>query len=271
MRVAAVRSDISKIYLSDVESRTQRNFSSEPPGQSLYLQKPSSETLLSVLNAKAILSVIGTDTNANVNTSSNSAFRIKTSPGSFTVLSVTAGVSVSKETIVADLNTGFLNNGLNVVASITGTNQIRLDTVAPNSGPTAVLRIDTAANGSTLNALIAAAWAASPPNLSGLSVSALSTALYPTATTVDVSDATLDALSTFTSMSTASKADFYAALRDVVAPYLVETGLVLLSFAYGSLSKMRSSSFQPGGARVGLPAGVGVAVVEDDGVTPFTI
>jgi hypothetical protein len=43
-----------------------------------------------------------------------------------------------------------------------------------------------------------------------------------------------------------------------------------LSFAQGKLSEMVKTTFQPGGARAGLPAGIAVAVLEDDGVTVYT-
>jgi hypothetical protein len=106
--------------------------------------------------------------------------------------------------------------------------------------------------------------------LTGLTVAALQVAVYPTTTTIDVSSATITALSTFANLTTTQQADLVAAIAEVIAPYFVETGYVLLSFVSGNLSEMRDAAFQPGGTYVGLPAGPAVAVVEDDGVTPFT-
>lgn len=104
-----------------------------------------------------------------------------------------------------------------------------------------------------------------------LSVATLKAAIYPTSTTVDVSSATIGALAGITSLGTDPKAACIAEIQDLVAPKLVETGPVLLSFVKGKLSKLRSSSFQPGGSRVGLPAGIAAAIVADDGTTAYTI
>lgn len=277
MRVGIVRSDIGKVYLADVENRSQRNFSSQPAGQSRNFEKPTDAKLLAVLNAKAILSAKGDNTSATSNTTGgNNVLRIRTSSTSaYSVLTVTSNAALPKATLVADLNTAFANAGLPLRARLTtsgaDTNKVTIDTVAPNSGPTGYLQIDTAANGSTLNALLHSGWAVSPPTLTGLSVAALKTAAYPSATTIDVSTGTLSGLSTFVSMLLTERQALEAAIADSIAPSLVETGPVLLSFVHGQLSKLRSTAFQPGGARIGLPAGVAVAVVESDGSTPFTV
>jgi hypothetical protein len=105
----------------------------------------------------------------------------------------------------------------------------------------------------------------------GLSVAALQAVTYPTPVTVDVSILSLTALSTFALMALPAQLAMYEAIADVVAPRFVETGMALLSFAYGNLSKMRSASFQPGGAHGGLPAGICAAIVDDDGVTPMVV
>lgn len=276
MRVGIVRSDIGKVYLADVESRTQRNFSSEPAGQSRNFTKPTDAALLAVLNAKAILSAKGDNTSATSNTTGgNNVLRVRaSSTAAYTVIAVTSNAALPKATLAAELNTAFANAGLPLVATVlTGgdANKVQIDTVAPNAGPTAYLEIDTAANGSTLNALLHSGWAVSPPALTGLPVATLKSAVYPSGTTINVASATIVALSTFASMQAAAQLALVTAVQDVIAPALVETGPVLLSFAYGQLSKLRSTSFQPGGARIGLPAGVAVAIVENDGSTPFTL
>lgn len=275
MRVGIVRSDIGKVYLADVENRSQRNFSSQPAGQSRSFGKPTDARLLVLLNSLAVLSAKGANTSATVNTTGgNNVLRVRTTTGSFTVITVTSNAALPKATLAAELNTAFVNAGLKLVATVlTGgdANKIQIDTVAPNAGPAGRLELDTAANGSTLNALLSAGWAASPPALTGLSLAALKAAVYPTGTTIDVSSGTITALSTFADMQATAQTALVAAIADEVAPSLVETGPVLLSFAYGQLSKLRSTSFQPGGARVGLPAGVAVAIVTNDGSTPYTL
>jgi hypothetical protein len=276
MRVGIVRSDIGKVYLSDVENRSQRCFSSEPAGQSRNFVKPTDDALLAVLNAKAILSAKGDNASATSNTTGgNNVLRVRTNPvGTYSVITVTSNAALSKAQLAADLNTGFLNAGLPLVATVLAApdlNKIQIDTVYPETGPSATLQIDTTANGSTLNAALHSTWAAGPPNLAGLSVAALKAAVYPSATTINVASATITALSTFASMQTAAQTALVTAVQDAVAPALVETGPVLLSFVYGVLSKLRSTAFQPGGARIGLPAGVAAAIVANDGSTVFTL
>ena len=160
MRIAIVRSDISKVYLDDVENSSQRNFSSETSGQSRYFHKPTD------LQISAVLTAFG----------------------------------------VATSNTA-----------------------------------------------------------------AVKTAAYPTSTTVDVSAATLGAVSGVTALATGPKAACVAALADLIAPKLVETGPVLLSFVKGKLSKLASASFRPGGARGIVPAGAAAAIVQNDGSTQYVI
>jgi len=276
MRVGIVRSDIGKVYLSDVENRSQRCFSSEPAGQSRNFAKPADADLLAVLNSKAILSAKGDNASATSNTTSgNNVLRVRANPAAaYSVITVTSNAALSKAQLVAELNTGFLNAGLPLVATVLAApdlNKVQIDTVAPEAGPLATLQIDTTANGSTLNAALHSTWAAGPPNLVGLSVAALKAAVYPSATTINVATATITALSTFASMQAAAQLALVTAVQDAVAPALVETGPALLSFAYGVLSKLRSTAFQPGGARIGLPSGVAAAIVENDGSTAFTL
>lgn len=270
MRVGIVRSDIGTIFLNDVESRSQRCFSKEPPGQALYLHKPTSAELKAVLDWYAFLSVQGTDNNATVDTSVNDTLKIRQSSGAaWTSITVTSGVATAKTTIRDDLNTAFTANGLDFVASVTGTNQLQIDTTKPNSGPNADMLIDSVAGGSTLSTPLG--YNIAGVTLAGLTVAALEAAIRPTSTTIDVSTATITGLSTFALLTTAQKAALVDGIADVVAPKLIETGQVLLSFAYGNLSKMRVATFRPGGVRGGLPAGIGAAIVEDDGTTVFTV
>lgn len=270
MRVGFVRSDVTKVYLSDIENTSQRNFSSEPRGQSRYFTKPSDEVLSSALASSAALSIRASNTAATVNTSANNVLRIKSkSTDSFTVISVTAGATTAKTLIVTELNAAFANAGLPLVASVVGTNQVQIDSTGLNRGPGSFISIDSVANGSTLNSAVG--FPVGVTSVSGLTVAALKTAVYPTSVTIDVSSATIVALSTFSLLTSGQQSTLVDAIADVVAPKLVETGPVLLSFAYGILSKLRSASFQPGGSRIALPAGVGVAVVENDGTTPFVL
>lgn len=268
MRVGIIRTDLGPgIYLADVESRVQRNFSSQAPGQSRTFRRPRDTELAAVLRLLGLLSVRGTDVAASVDTSANKTLRIRAG-GNYFVIVVTSGVATAKTTIAADLNNAFLANSLPFFASVVGTNQLQIDTVSPNAGPGAVLQIDSVANGSTLNTAVG--YAVGGVSLAGLTVAALKTAVYPTPTTIDVSSATIVALSTFSLLTALQKTNLVAAIADLVAPTLIETGATLLSFVSGNLSKMRSALYRPDGARVGLPTGAAVAVVQTDGVSVFS-
>jgi hypothetical protein len=269
MRVAVVRSDLSKLYLADVENSSQRCFSSEPQGQSRYFSKPSDSALQSVLNTYGLVTVRGSDMAATVDTTvaNGTKLNIKASAtAAFVQVTVSSNAALPKATVVSELNAGFVAAGLPLVARLSGTNQVTIDTIQGGSG--AYIAISAASpSAGALHTVLGLAAAATTP----VSLVALKAVVYPTATSIDVSAATINALGTWGLLSTAAQDALDEAVADLVAPSLVETGPVLLSYVYGNLSKLRSASFQPGGARVGLPSGPAVAVVENDGSTPFTV
>lgn len=269
MRVAIVRSDISKIYLDDVENTSQRNFSSMPAGQSRYFVKPSDAQFLAALESYAIITKQGSDTAATVDTSIANGTKLNirdTAGGAYVQVTVSSSATAAKATIVSELNTAFTNAGLRLVARLDGSDKVTIDTTL--GGPNAHIRI-SAASPSTgaLHTVLGLA----TTTTDGLSVAALKAAVYPTGTTVDVSTATVTALSTFSLLASVDSTALVDGVADLVAPKLIETGMVLLSFAYGKLSKLSNASFQPGGTRSGLPAGVAAAIVADDGSTTYTL
>lgn len=174
MRVAVVRSDIGKLYTSDVESRVQRDFSAEPPGQSRDIYRPSNAALLAFLNANAILSLVGTDLNPTTNTTGggNNELGIKTSAaGGYITISVRSDAAVTKVQMASDLNVGFKSAGLALRATVLGTDAIQIDSIVPNSGPNAYLKVDGA---SALKAALGLNAAA----LTGLSLAAFKAKIY---------------------------------------------------------------------------------------------
>jgi len=269
MRVGIVRSDIAHMYLQDVENRSQRNFSSQPAGQSRYFHKPTDAELQAVLNTYAFLTIRGSNTAATVDTTvaNGTKFNVRASASaSFTQIVVTSSATAAKTQLVSDLNAGFSAAGLPLVARISGTNQITIDTTV--AGANAYIEVSaTLPSAGAFHTVVGITAAATSP----LAVSALKTAVYPSATTINVAAATINALSTFSLLSTTAQTALDNAIADAVAPSLVETGMVLMSFVYGNLSKWASSAFQPGGTRIGLPAGVAAAIVANDGSTPFVV
>jgi hypothetical protein len=135
MRVGLIRQDLSRIYLDDVENTSQRNFSSQPPGQSRYFEFPSNTTLTSVLNQYAFLSNLGTGavfpltlTGAN-----NTLTAIVVSGGPTVTMTIATG-SYTAAALATAMNAAFAANGLAqaLVASVVG-GQIQVDTVAPGA------------------------------------------------------------------------------------------------------------------------------------------
>lgn len=270
MRIGIVRSDIGKLYLSDVENKSQRNFSSQPKGQSRYFTKPTDAQLATMLATVAFLTKLGSVGAATFNTAgtaNGTKLNIKTASAQpFTQITVSSGAAVPIATIVADLNRGFTNAGLGLRARADATNHVAIDTTA--KGPSAYLEISAASpSAGALHTVLGLATAA----LNGLTVSALKAVVYPTAVTINVSSAAILAIPTFSLMASADQTALVTAIADMVAPRLVETGFALRSFAYGVISKVIGATYQPGGARIGLPIGIGAAIVKDDGSTPFTL
>jgi len=277
MRIGFVRTDIQRFYLNDVENTSQRCFSSEPRGQSRYFRYATVADLLVPLNRWGILSLRGSVGAATfATTAPANVLKIKqTAAATFTSITVTSGAAVPIATVIANLNSGFYVNGLPFIAVNDGANHVQINTVAPtNSGPAARIQLDTGANGSTLNAILG--YNVLGDTVVGLTVAAVAAIVRPTPTTINVSVAAINGMSTFTLLTAAQQAllrdgDNANGIADVIAPRLVETGPVLLSYVWGNLSKLRSVTFQPGGARIGLPAGIAAYIVEDDGVSVFTI
>lgn len=107
-------------------------------------------------------------------------------------------------------------------------------------------------------------------NAQGLAASAatLITATVPVGGPVDVSSATITGVAGLGGATVAQ----VAALQELLAPQFVETDAVKKSFLFGNLSGFRSASFNPDPRREpALVNGPAIALVQDDGVTPFTV
>lgn len=270
MRIGIVRTDIARIYLSDVENASQRDFSSQPKGQSRYFVHPTDAQLTAVLNKFGLATLLGTNTSTFNTTGSNGTklnIRVR-STDAYKQVTVRSGATVTAAQIVTDLNLGFKNGGIAASARVAGT-AVAIDTTV--GGPGVNLDLD-ASTPSTATLQTVLGLSTSP--VAGVTLAALKAAVYPTATTVNVASATILALggaTGFINLSTAQQTALVGAVQDLVAPRIVETGPALRSFAYGILSKMASPSFQPGGSRSKLPAGVACEVLADDGSTPFVL
>ena len=275
MRVGMVRNDLGRgLYIADIESRSQPpgGLVHAPHGQSRNIRKPTDAELLSAILTGMPQGVIGTDVAATVDTSTNADLRIRVHASSaYTLISVTAGLATAKTTIRNDLNAGFLAAGLPLVASVVGTNQLQISTFSPNDGVNAYLQIDTNVL-STLNDVVG--FAAGGVILQGTQPTALlaavKAAVYPTPTTINVSSAAIiGADPGYAFLSPTGQTALVQRVADLVAPSLIETGDVLLSFYGGIISKARVATYRPDGARAGKATGIALACVHNDGVTAY--
>jgi hypothetical protein len=267
MRIAIVRTDIQKVYLSDIENSSQRDFSSEPKGQSRYFARPSDAQLTAVLNQYALATLVGGNTqNFDTTISNGTKLNIRTkSTDAYKQVTVRSGAAVTAAQIVADLNVGFRNQGVAALArAVSGA--VVIDTTS--GGPGINLDLDAS---SPSTAALQSVLGLSASAVPGVTLSALKAAVYPTASTANVASATILALGSLNNMSAAAKSAMVSAVQELVAPRLVETSLVLRSYAYGVIAGLRSSSFQPGGGRSGLPAKAAAYLLADDGSTAFSL
>jgi len=203
------------------------------------------------------------------NAGNDDKINIRTSPlNSYVTITVTSGAAVTATTIVTNLNTGFTNNGLPLIARrvIVGLNIfVFIDTTLGGTG--VVLDVEA-----TAAATLPAVLGIPTGSISSVTVAQLIAGIYPPPPQyLDVSETNIGTIGTWGNLTAAAKTALTDAVADVVAPSIVETGPALLSFVYGNLSKFSSLTFQPGGTRVGLPVGPAVAVLEDDGSTPFSV
>jgi len=264
------RTDLPEgLYIDDIENTSQRNFSSQPKGQSRILRRPTDDEVLAVMSNVAIVTIRGTNTNATVDTTGSNATKLNirdSAAVAYTQVTVTSNATLAKTQIRDELNTAFTNAGLGLIARVDGSNRLIIDTTV--GGPDAYISISAA---SPSAAALQTVLGLSVATTTGLGLAALRAAVYPSSSTIDVSSATIVALSTFSLLDAATQASLVDAIADLIAPSFTETSLVLLSFLNGVLGKAAATDFQPGGTRIGLPAGPAIAAVADDGTTPFTV
>jgi hypothetical protein len=142
MRVGLIRQDLSRIYLDDVENTSQRNFSSQPPGQSRYFEYPSNLSMTSTLNEWAFLSNPGTVTVIPVISGANNTLTaVVTSGGPTITMTIPPGTYTVAQLAVA-VNATLANAGLaqSLVAFAQGATSphpgaLEIDTVAPGALP----------------------------------------------------------------------------------------------------------------------------------------
>jgi len=263
MRLATVRTDMGPFFVADIESRSQRCFSSEPPGQTRYFEKASDAALTDVLNTYGKLTIkSGTIVFPLTIGAAQDTLTIADVSGAPKTFNIANATYANIASLVAAVNTAFSAQELRLVARNVG-NALYIDTSGTNIGLSAYVKAD-ASQFVTAISLDTSAFSGTTM------LTALKAIIYPSASTVALQNGDIDGVLTFADLSTADLATLCDAVRDAAAPELVETGPVLLSYVYGQISKFAGATFQPGGDRAGYPAGAAFVVLADDG-SAFTL
>jgi len=266
MRVAVIRGDLpGPIFVADLESTSQVNPPTEPPGQTRYVSRPTTTTVGSALSTYAPASLAGTGNitvPATIN-AGNQTLRVKTSSaGSFTAYLIATAVYSTVALLAAAVNTALAGSGVEAYVSPTNAARIALRSTAKGAG--SYVAYDTTGNGSTFNTIGGLAGGGAAFTVP--SAATVITALNPVGGPVDTSAATVR-----TTVGGGLTDAQVAGIADSIAPQFIETDVVIKSFQVGNLAKFRSASYNPDPNRLpAVSSGAAVVVLADDGTTAFT-
>jgi len=276
MRIGIVRSDLGNgVNITDIDSRNQYPYASVVPGQSRTLRRPTDQEFLDLVKANPVpVAVTGLNTATGVDTRLATGLSIRVAAGSsYSTIPVGGTGAALKTTIAAQLNSGFASAGLPLQASVVGTNQLRIGSTRAGEG--AYFEIGSQGSAGftgALNYVLGISPRAYVGPSSKAMAAALKSAVY-TGQRFDVGSGAVSAAGV--NVGTGANINygllgtglypFQQKVADLVAPKFVAGGDVLLSFAEGSMSKLRSSSYESNGV-----TGAALYATLDDGVTPFS-
>lgn len=275
MRIGIIRGDLpSPIRLTDLETVSQYRPTNEPRGQELYISRPTTteiETVLANATTGAGAVIEGSDIAGSFPITingTNDDLKIKTSAAaSFTTVLVAQAAYANITTFLAAINAALVGTGVTARQG-TGSGQ-RVALESNTKGVTSYVEIDTTGNGSVFNTPAGlTAGARTMP-----AASAFITALNPVSGSLNVSNTAINAVGATTNSNALNliptSRGTQTALADAIAPRIIETSVAIDSFLVGMISQYLSASFNPDSRR-GLPSGAAIAVVQDDGTTAFS-
>ncbi len=255
MRVGIVRGDMGAgVYLADLSSRNQYPYASAVRGQARTLRKPVDSELLSVIKANPLpAATTGLNTSTAVDTHLATGLSVRVSKGAtFTTVPVGGTGAALKTDISAQLNAGFASAGLPISAAVVGTNQIRLSSARKGDG--AYIEVNSQGSAGYTGALsfvlgLAAGPVAVPPQATLMA--ALKSAVY-SGSVFNVASGTIvnagvnvntGANINYALLGITGASKFVDTVAELVAPKLLETGDVLLSFAKGDMADLRKPTY----------------------------
>ena len=259
MRIGVIRGDLQgPISIMDVEPVSQHNPPTEPRGQERRFGRPTLEGVNSALAANIAPGLEGTtDITAGLTlTGSNNDLDIQTNADAsgFTTVLVPPGVYASAYALVTAINAALSTAGAGARLSDDG-----LHVVVFSAKKGVGSYFGVGASGLATELGIGAGDFEVPP------VGSIITDTLPVGGPLNISEAALR-----TRFGAGPSDAQLSAFADSIAPRLIETDAVIKSFQVGMISGFRKSSYNPDPSRwPALTNGAAIAVVQDDGVTPF--
>lgn len=279
MRVGIIRADLpGPVLLADLEPVSRRNFSTEPPGQEVYVARPTTtevETVLSDSTVGAGAVIEGSDIAGSLPLTidgTNDTLLLKlSSAASFTTVTVAHAAYASLATLLVALNAALVTAGIGITARQGTGSGSRVALESDTYGVSSYIANDTVAHGSIGNTDLGLADGVVRTMVSATTII---TGLNPVGGTLDVSTTTMNALGATTAANALSliptTRGTHEALADAIAPQFLETTVALDSYLVGYIAALRSASFNPD-PRQGLVAGAAIQVVQDDGSSAMTV
>lgn len=278
MRVGIIRGDLpGPIFLSDLEPVSRYNPAIEPRGQELYLGRPTvAEVEAALANSTSGAGAVLNGSNISGSfplaiNAGNDDLKVKTSAAaSFTTVLIANATYNTLAELVTAVNAALAGTGITARQNVAG-NGIALE--SNTYGVDSYIENDTVANGSVANTplgLVDGSVRDMP------SASDFITAALPVGGPLDVSSATLNGVGAGTNANALSliptSRGTLTGLANAIAPQLIETPVALDCFLVGNMADLLSANFNPDSRRnPALPNGAAIEVVEDDGVTPFSL
>lgn len=266
MRVAVIRGDMpGPVFLADMEAVSQFNPPTEPIGQQKYLSRPTSSSFGAVMAVYAPASLGST---ADIVfplaiTAPTQTLKIKGAAADpFTSVLIPIGVYTTMTSLLAAINSVLPAAFTAVPLATSPALRVALQTTAKGAGVR--IQYDTTGGGSTANTPLALAVGGAIFLVPAASV--VIAATVPVGGPIDVSPATVRGL-----LGAGLTAAQLAALTNALAPLFIETDVALKCFQVGDLKDLRNAAYNPDPNRLPpIANGPAVALVQDDGVTPFT-
>lgn len=265
MRVAVIRGDLpGPVFLADLEAVSQYNPPTEPIGQQKGISRPTSATfgaVMALYNPATIGGTADITFPLTIN-AGNQTLKVKSAAvDPYSTVLIPMAVYANITTLLAAINSVLPATFVAVPLGTSPSLRLALQTVA--KGATVRIQNDTIVGGSTCNTALGL------PN--GLvftvpTAAAGITATIPIGGPINVSPATIR-----TTFGTGLTSAQWTALQNALAPLFIETDVALKSFQVGMLQDLRNAAFNPDPARMPpITPSAAIAVVADDGSTPFT-